>query len=102
MEGLELTCFQIISSVGEARSSFIEAIGYAKSGKYDEAQKLIKSGDEAFLRGHQAHAHLIQMEASGDKAPVSLLLVHAEDQLMSAEAFKILAGEFIEIYKRLD
>lgn len=102
MEGLELTCFQIISSVGEARSSFIEAIRYAKEGKYDEAEKMMNSGEEAFLMGHQAHANLIQMEASGEKATVSLLLVHAEDQLMSAEAFKILAAEFIEIYKRID
>lgn len=102
MEGLELICFQIISSVGEARSSFIEAISYAKAGKYDEAEKLMTSGEEAFTRGHQAHANLIQMEASGEKPSVSLLLIHAEDQLMSAEAFKILAAEFIDVYKRLD
>lgn len=102
MEGLELTCFQIISSVGEARSSFIEAIGYAKAGKYEEAKDLMVSGEEAFVRGHQAHANLIQMEASGEKTAVTLLLVHAEDQLMSAEAFKVLAAEFIDIYKRLD
>jgi PTS system cellobiose-specific IIA component len=43
---------------------------------------------------------LIQNEASGKKNEMSLLLVHAEDQLMSAEGFKILALEFIEIYKK--
>lgn len=102
MEGLELTCFQIISSVGEARSCFIEAIGYAKSGNYEKAEAAMKAGEEAFVSGHQAHAELIQKEASGDKASVSLLLVHAEDQLMSAESFQILAAEFIDVYKRLD
>ncbi|MFR6523911.1 MAG: PTS lactose/cellobiose transporter subunit IIA, partial [Lachnospiraceae bacterium] len=31
-----------------------------------------------------------------------MLLMHAEDQLMSAEAFRILADEFITLYKRID
>ena len=31
-----------------------------------------------------------------------LLLIHAEDQLMSAEGFQTIAEEFIALYKRLD
>ena len=41
-------------------------------------------------------------EASGEKNIVSLLILHAEDQLMSAEAFKTIALEFISVYQRLD
>lgn len=52
MEGLELTAFQIISSVGTARSCYIEAIQAAKKSDYEEAEKLIKEGDEAFIEGH--------------------------------------------------
>ncbi|MBQ1914169.1 MAG: PTS lactose/cellobiose transporter subunit IIA, partial [Selenomonadaceae bacterium] len=36
------------------------------------------------------------------KHPLPLLIIHAEDQLMSAEAFKILAQEFIDVYKRVE
>ena len=32
----------------------------------------------------------------------SLLLIHAEDQLMSAEGFKIIAEEMIAAYRRID
>jgi cellobiose PTS system EIIA component len=32
---------------------------------------------------------------------MNLLLTHAEDQLMSAEAFKIIANEFIDLYKTI-
>lgn len=102
MDGMELICFQIISSVGMARGSFIEAIDYACDGKYDEAEEKIKEGDEFFHQGHIAHAELIQKEASGEKQEVVLLLVHAEDQLMSAESFKILAEKFITLNKRID
>ena len=101
MEGLELTCFQIISSVGMARSLFIEAIQEAKAGNFEAAEQKINEGNENFTTGHHAHAQLIQQEASGDVTQMTLLLTHAEDQLMSAEAFKILAQEFIDLYKEI-
>lgn len=36
MEGLEQVAFEIISTVGTARSCYIEAIQKAKDGKWDE------------------------------------------------------------------
>ena len=103
MEGLELTAFQIISAVGTARSSYIEAIQKAKTGDFDGAEKLIKEGDEMFVEGHNAHASLLQKEAEdGPGSSLSLLILHAEDQLMSAEGFKTIALEFIEVYKKFE
>ena len=52
MEGIELICFQIISAVGMARGSYIEAIDLAEQGKFDEAEAKIKEGDEFFTGGH--------------------------------------------------
>ena len=102
MEGIELICFQIISAVGMARGSYIEAIDLAEQGKCDEAEAKIKAGDEFFTGGHSAHAQLIQKEANGENTEVVLLLVHAEDQLMSAESFKILAEKFIGLNKKIE
>lgn len=101
MEGNELILFNIIASVGSARSSYIEAIQCAKENKFDEADAKILEGDTMFQEGHKAHASLIAKEASGEAVEFSLLLVHAEDQLMSAEAFKILSQEFISVYQRI-
>lgn len=101
MEGLELIAFQIISAVGTARSSYIEAVQAAKKGDFEGAKKLIAEGDEVFVEGHNAHAKLLTQEASGELSMVSLLILHAEDQLMSAEAFKTIANEFIDSYKRM-
>lgn len=101
MEGLELICFEIISSVGMARSLYIEAIQEAKAGNFEQAQELIKQGDESFTEGHHSHAKLIQQEAGGEATQMTLLLTHAEDQLMSAEAFKILSQEFMDLYKEM-
>ena len=102
MDGIELVCFEIISNVGMARSLFIEAIQSAKEGDFDQAYKLIEQGNEAFVKGHHSHVELIQNEANGEKTEIVLLLLHAEDQLMSAEAFGILANEFIDLYKKIE
>lgn len=101
MEGLELQCFQIISAVGMARSSYIEAIQSAKKGDFDRAKEQIAEGEQSFLSGHAAHAEMIQQEAAGNHVQTSLLLMHAEDQLMSAETFKIIAQEMIQNYERI-
>lgn len=102
MEGLELQSFQIISSVGMARSSYIEAMAEARNGNFEKAQELIKEGEEMFINGHTSHAQLVQQEAAGNSVTPTLLLIHAEDQLMSAEAFKIIATEMIATYRRID
>ncbi|SHK83838.1 PTS system, cellobiose-specific IIA component [Selenomonas ruminantium] len=103
MEEFELIAFKIISGVGAARSCYIEAIQAAKAGNYERAEKLITEGDENFVEGHKAHTELLAREAGSDQGiNISLLILHAEDQLMSAEGFKTIAQEFIAAYKRID
>jgi PTS system cellobiose-specific IIA component len=100
MEEMELACFQIISCVGTARSLYIEAIQAAKAGDFDESQTKISEGNEMFNQGHHVHMSLIQNEASGNRTDLSMLLIHSEDLLMSAESFRILALEFIDLYTK--
>lgn len=102
MEGMELICFQLITAAGGAKSNYIGAIQKAKEGLYEEAEALIKEGDELLKKGHEPHVDLIQKEAAGESVPMSLILMHAEDQMMSTELFKVMAEEMIELYKKLD
>lgn len=101
MEGLELVCFKIISAVGTARSCYIEAVSEAKKGNVEKARELIAEGEKVFVEGHHAHAELIQQEASGNSTAPTLLLLHAEDQLMSAETIKIIALDLIDSFTRI-
>ncbi|QQK08372.1 PTS lactose/cellobiose transporter subunit IIA [Miniphocaeibacter halophilus] len=101
MEGIELIAFEIISNVGEAKSCYIQAIQEAKEKNFDEANKLIEEGNKAFIEGHHAHTKLIQREAEKNDVTVNLIIMHAEDQLMAADSFKIIASEFIDLYKKI-
>ena len=106
-EELELTLFQIITAAGGSKSNYIGAIQVAKEGKFDEAEQLIKDGDEFLAQAHDPHAKLLAQEAQlavegkNSADMVCLLLIHAEDQMMSCEVFKQMAVEFIELYKKL-
>ena len=100
MNKIEMACFEIIANVGSARSCFIEAIDLAGEGKIDEAEARVVEGEQFFLVGHAKHGEMIAQEACGDHIDPSIILIHAEDQLMSAETFKILAGKFIDLAKK--
>ena len=88
MDNLETVAFQIISSVGSARSCYIGAIQAAREGRREESMELIREGKEQFVEGHHIHMDLLAKAAEGE----------LDDQLMSAEAFGILAEEFTELY----
>lgn len=44
MNELQMTCFEIISYVGTAKSMYINAVQKAKEGDFDAAEELIKQG----------------------------------------------------------
>lgn len=101
MEEMEMICFQMISSVGMAKSSYVEAMRAAAKGSFEEAAEKIKEGDEFYAKGHDAHADLIAQEANGNPVQISLILMHAEDQMMSTETIRLMAEENIKLYQKL-
>lgn len=101
MDGIELIAFEIISNVGMAKSLAVEALRDVREGNYDVAEEKMKEASDYLVKGHHAHTSLIQQEASGEKVEFSLIIMHAEDQMMSTETIKLLAEEMIEMYKEL-
>ena len=86
--------FEIIANVGAARGMYIEAIQEAKAGNFDRAKELMAQGKETFVLGHHGHADLLEWQTN-------IFLMHAEDQLMAADAFETIASEFIEVHQEL-
>lgn len=101
-DNMELTCFQIISNSGTAKSCYIDAIQKAKEQDYQGVEAARKEAETCFIEAHKIHAQLIQQEAAGHKTEFSLLFMHAEDQMASAELAKLLADEIIALYQKLD
>lgn len=98
---MEEIILNIIMHSGEARSYSIEAISLAKNGSFHEARELIIKADEELGYAHNSQTSLIQGEAARDKIEFSLLLVHAQDHLMTTMTFKDLAVELIEVHEKI-
>lgn len=94
--------FEMIANVGTARGMYIEAIQEAKKGNYENAGKLVEEGKQVFIEGHHAHADILTMEGAGVKIPMNIFLMHAEDQMLVAEGFEIIANELIDVYKKIE
>ncbi|OGS54095.1 MAG: hypothetical protein A2Y20_10350 [Firmicutes bacterium GWF2_51_9] len=92
--------FQLICNGGDASSLFLRAINEAKSGRIDEAKRLVEQGEESLLTAHKIQTQLIVQEASGDPVQLNVLMVHAQDHLMNAILLKELVGFFIHLYQR--
>lgn len=92
------TVMGLIIHSGNAKSSAMMAIQEAKQGNSDQAEQLMKEADAELINAHNVQTRLLQSEAEGTSVEVSLLMVHAQDHLMTAITFKDLAKEIIELY----
>ncbi len=100
-QSLEEQIFGIIAFSGDAKSSCIESIGLAKQGEFDKALEKLEDANKSLSEAQKNHLALMQKDANGEEGVVSVLTMHAEDQMMSVEVFKVLAQEIIDLYKKL-
>lgn len=98
----EMIIFGLITSSGSAKSHAMEAIQHAKAGEIEAARQSISEAEKALTEAHKTQTSLIQGEARGEKTEISILLVHAQDHLMTAILMKDLAIEFIDLYEKME
>ena len=101
MDQQEQIVINLIVNAGSARSSAIEAIQYAKAGDIEKAEESLGNAKEAVNEAHHSQTEMIQAEIRGEKAPLSLLMVHAQDHLMCSILARELVEELIKIYKKI-
>lgn len=99
MESLEVISCQIIAAAGGAKSNYVEAIQQAKAGNIGRANELMEEGRKIALTGHKVHGELLAQSAE-HPLEINLLLMHAEDQMMSTETIELMAEELIALYQK--
>lgn len=97
---IENIAMELVGNSGESRSLSFEALYLAKEGKMLEAEEKIKEAKEKMLQAHGMQTELICKEADGENFQIGLLMVHAQDHLMTAILARELVEEMIELYKK--
>ncbi|MCG8540336.1 MAG: PTS lactose/cellobiose transporter subunit IIA [Clostridia bacterium] len=96
---IESIAMQIIINSGDARSNAFKALEHAKNGDFVGAENCLNEAKEKALDAHRAQTELLQKEASGDNMKVTLLMVHAQDHLMTSMLAKDLISEMVDLIK---
>ena len=102
MDANEMIVINLIVNSGSARSSAIEAIQYAKAGDMSKANESLQQAKESVNEAHHSQTEMIQGEIRGEKTPLNLLMVHAQDHLMTSLVVIDLAQEFIDLYEKIN
>ncbi len=98
----ETLCLELITHAGNGRADAFTALQAAKDGHFDKAAALLAASERELAEAHTSQTRLLMGEAQGVGMAPSLLLVHAQDQLMTAIAERGLIAELIELYRRLE
>lgn len=91
----------LVVNSGEARSIAMEAIELARQGQFEEAAAKIAQARETINAAHNFQTELVQKEINNDPVPMSLLMCHGQDHLMTAMVVIDLAEKFIEVYQKM-
>lgn len=101
LEEIQQLSFTIILYAGNARSASMEAISLAKAFDFKAARGKIEEAEKEFALAHKEQTNLLQSEASGESTEFSIILIHAQDHLMTAMTVKDLANEMIDMYEKI-
>lgn len=100
-EELQMMSFGLVAHTGEATNHFYQAIEAARAGNFVTAEDELKQGNQAIVEAHETQTGLLRDEVAGKGVEFSLLLVHAQDHLMTTILFERVARELVDVYRRV-
>lgn len=92
---------ELLIHSGQARSDAMEAMSYARRKEWDIAEQYMESSELACREAHKIQTALIGQDEGCGKVHVNLILVHAQDHLMTAMLCQDLVKEIISLRKEL-
>jgi cellobiose PTS system EIIA component len=97
---IEQIAFQLILHSGNAKSLLMEAMYKAREGKFSEAREKVIEAKTELKNAHHSQTSLIQSEAGGQQYKINILLVHAQDHLMTTLTTRDLVEEIIFLHEK--
>lgn len=94
-----MIAMNLIANSGDARSFAFQALASAKKGQFIDAMRLMKKSEEMSIQAHKAQTDLLVNEANGIKTEINVLLIHAQDHLMTSLLAQELIKEIIYLHK---
>ena len=98
MKDIEASIFEIITNAGSARSLLYDALDKAHAREFSESEKCMIDAEKYLKTAHDVQTELITRDLNGS-LPMSLLLVHAQDQIMTTMTEQSLIEQMIRLIR---
>jgi len=98
---LEEVVMGLIINSGQARSLAYAALKQAKQGDFVAARTMMEQSRLALNEAHLVQTKLIEGDQGEGKMKLSLVLVHAQDHLMTSMLARELVTELIDLHEKI-
>ena len=92
---------ELLINAGQARSDAMEAIRCAGQKDWQGATQLMASSELACLQAHKIQTALISQDEGCGKIEVNLILIHAQDHLMTVMLLRDIVKNFVNLAKKI-
>ena len=97
---IEEKAMMLIVHAGDARALAFRGLEQAKAGNFEAARDFLKQSEAKALEAHHIQTEFLAAEGNGEGPQVNLLLVHAQDHLMTGMLAQELIMELVDIYEK--
>lgn len=100
-EELQVAAFEIILHSGTARTEIHEAFALMRENQISQAEEKLETANVELVEAHHAQTKLLQDYASGVEIKIEIIMVHAQDHLMTTMTLLEVAKEMLELHKKI-
>ncbi|WP_017471312.1 PTS cellobiose transporter subunit IIA [Amphibacillus jilinensis] len=94
--------FQIILNSGEARTLVHEGFKAMREEDFIEARTKLEQANDSLVKAHSIQTHLLHEYANGVEIKIEVIMVHAQDHLMTTMTLREVALEMMILYQKLE
>lgn len=101
VEESQMVAFNIILNSGAARTAIHEAMDAMREKDFETGAAKLEEAEQALVEAHKSQTDLLQEFARGTDILIQIIMVHAQDHLMTTMTLKEVALELEAVYKEL-
>ncbi|MGL9970478.1 PTS cellobiose transporter subunit IIA [Enterococcus sp. DIV1420a] len=100
-EEIQVAAFEIILNSGNARTTIHKSFAAMRKSDFSHADQLLTEANEEILQAHKSQTALLKDYAGGKKIEMEIIMVHAQDHLMTTMTLLEVAQEMKCLYEQI-
>lgn len=98
-EDIQLIAFNIILHSGNAKTKIHDAFNSMRKADFITSNQLLEEANQEILEAHKSQTGLLQSYANGTNINMEIIMVHAQDHLMTTMTLREVAIEMSHLYE---